>query len=393
MKPKSIIYSFVLLVLPMLVFSQKGIINEGSKIVVVDNTSIILEEDMEIVNQNNGTIDLDGMIQIESDITNNSSSNNLFINTDNVGTVVLNGAVEQNLNGSNTIALDKLEVSSAGVQLNTNIEQEGNLFINAGKIYLNDYNYLLGSNSTISGLFSTNNMFVINGIGEVRKTFTSSGLFIYPIGEDTELTNYSPVILNISSISANNDSYIGATVTDQKFNRNTSTSEYLTRFWTLTGSGVNSVNFSATFYYVDEDVEGIESSIYATVFTEASQIPYNQVNDGENSFSVNSQNEFAVYTGANGVSDIAELFDERLLIFPNPASSSVNVILPGNLAGDFKLDLLNQQGIIIKNDVLKEMDFSTDYTYSVELEDLSSGLYILRFISNSEIYIKKLIIE
>ena len=87
------------------------------------------------------------------------------------------------------------------------------------------------------------------------------------------------------------------------------------------------------------------------------------------------------------------MFDEQLLIFPNPASSSVSVRLPDNLAGDFKLDLLNQQGIIIKNDVLKEMDFSTDYTYKVELEDFSSGLYILRFISNSEVYIKKLIIE
>jgi Secretion system C-terminal sorting domain len=392
MKPKNIFYSFVLLVLPLFCLSQTGIINNGMNIIVEEDHSIILVGDMELISQNSGTIELDGMIQIESDITNNSTANTLFINNDNIGTLVFNGANEQFLKGVNTIAIDNLEVSSAGIQLNTNIEQFGELNFNSGRIYLNNYNYFFGETGIITGSFSADNMFTINGIGKVQKSFTSTGSFTFPIGDDSETVDYSPLVINISSISANTGGYISASVTDQKFYQNTSESEYLSRFWQLEGSDINNINFSASFYYTDDDVVGNENSIYSTVYLNGS-IPFSIVNSNANSLTVNNQTDFAFYTGSNGITGINDLIADQFLVYPNPAHYSVNIEIPIDIYNDIKVELVNQQGIVVQNNILKSTEVPMSKLYKMNLFDISPGLYYIRLLTKENIILKKLIIN
>jgi len=393
MKPKNIIYAFVLLVLPLFIAAQSGIVNKGMKIIVEENYAIILGSDMNLTNQNNGTILLDGMIQVESDVINNSSTSNMFINTNNMGTLVLNGASEQTLGGSGKIALDNLEVSSAGVNLETDIEQNGMLIFNSGRVNLHDNHYLFNTTGSISGTYSVNNMFVSSGIGEVRKSFSSAGTFTFPVGEETEIREYSPAVINIASVSGNSGSYVGLTVTDQKYFANSSTSEYLSRFWRFSGNEINSINYSATFYYTDDDIVGSESAIYATAFTESARIPYSTVNATNNSFSVSNQTEFAAFTGTDGSTGILDLIEHKLLVYPNPASSYIDLELPDFLVGNIKVDLINQQGSVMKDELLKELDYSAQRQARISVGEISPGLYYLRFITRDGIIQKKIVLE
>lgn len=392
MKPKNIIYAFVLLVLPLFITAQ-GIINKGMKIVVEENYAIILGSNMNLTNQNNGTILLDGIIKAKSDVINNSSTSHMFINTNSTGTLVLNGASEQTLGGSGTIALDNLEVSSAGVNLETDIVQNGMLNFNAGRIYLNDNNYLFNTSGSITGTYSTNNMFVVSGIGEVRKTFTSAGTFTFPIGEETEIREYSPAVINVASVSGNSASYVGLSVTDQKYFANSSSSEYLTRFWRITGNEIDNINYSATFYYTDDDVVGTESAIYATAFTASARIPYSIVNTTNNSFSVSNQTEFAAFTGTDGSTGIIDLIADQILIYPNPALSFIHLEMPDFIIGDIKIDLINQQGSVVKTEMMKKSNLSVQRQTRIDVESINPGLYYLRIITNDGIVQKKIILE
>lgn len=393
MKMRIIISAIFLLCIPILIFGQKGLINNGIYINIEQNTSMIFVDDMELVNKNNGEIDLDGMIQIESHITNNSTQSQLFVNHNSIGTLVLNGASHQTIEGTSSIAVENIEISTAGVQLNTNIEQSGNLFFNVGRVYLNNNNYKLLNNASISGSFSSDNMFVCNGIGELKKSFTSAGSLIFPIGEESDQIDYSPVSLTISSISTGSDPSIGVFVTDQKYFRVTSESEYLSRFWKVSGENINSVDYSAVFYYSNDDVVGDESAIFGAAFTETSTLLYDRVNAGENSFAANNQTQFADFTGTDGSTSISDIDEDYFQMYPNPANDVVNIVFADVLNQDVNFEMYNQQGMLTMKDLIQSNNLYNSNIYKFKVEDIKPGVYHIRLLSEKNVSIKKLIIN
>ncbi|MFC2152743.1 beta strand repeat-containing protein, partial [Bacteroidota bacterium] len=288
------------------VFAQTGVVNNGAKMIV--NTGAIMKITGSGADYTNATdggthgrVDLDGKIELEGDWINNASSGGVMINLNTDGLVLFNGSALQNITGSASTQFENLTINNtSGLSLSSSIGVRNILTLTNGLFTLNSNNLNMGYNGSVSGTFSSTRMIVINNTGSLRKAINSTGTFTFPIGEVTGTPEYSPVDFELTGTGGFSSAWVGAHVTDAKHAENTSPSEYLTRYWTLTSSGITSPVYSADFNYLQADVVGTEVDIYAAEYDGAAREVYSIVNAGSNILNVTGLSNFADYTGVDG---------------------------------------------------------------------------------------------
>lgn len=177
-------------------------------------------------------------------------------------TIEYNGVISQVIENPSSGAYSSLVInnnSSNGVSLNSEITLNGDLSLTNGLLTLGDFNFVLGDTTTILGSPSASNMIVATGTGELKKTFNSPDSFTFPVGDNDNLAEYSPVTLNITS-GTFSDAYVGINLVNQPYPG--VTGSYLNRYWNLSSSGITDFICDAQFNYVLEDVTGNENVIY-----------------------------------------------------------------------------------------------------------------------------------
>lgn len=286
-------------------YSQTGVINNGAKMVV--NTGAVMKitgSGADYTNEDtlgfNGRIDLDGTIILEGNWTNNTSSQ-VFINTNTDGLVLFNGTSQQNILGSSPSLFENIELdNTSGLSLSANLEVKNNFSFTNGLVLLNTNDLIIGTNGTVSGSLGATKMFVVNSSGTLKKRIGGVGSFTFPIGENTVTTEYTPVSFNLTSHSGVSSAWVSAHVTNSKHPNNTSPSEFLNRYWTLSSSGITSPKYSTNYYYQQADVSGTENIIYSAEYNGANRSVYTTVDATNNILSFTGLSTFADYTGVDG---------------------------------------------------------------------------------------------
>ncbi len=100
-------------------FSQ-GIINNGASIVVSGGTTVNITSGgyLNQTNGSDGSIDLDGIIKLTGDFTNNATAGNVFINVDTDGEVIFAGLGTQNITGNGPfVKFEKITIASGTTQI------------------------------------------------------------------------------------------------------------------------------------------------------------------------------------------------------------------------------------------------------------------------------------
>ena len=87
-------------------------------------------------------------------------------------------------------------------------------------------------------------------------------------------------------------------VTDAKQPNNPSTTNFLTRYWTVTQSGISSFSADTTFTYVDADIVGTESSIYTGKWNGTTWSVLSPANTANNTIG-GTVNSFSDFTGGD----------------------------------------------------------------------------------------------
>lgn len=181
------------------------------------------------------------------------------------GTVEMSGT---GISNSGTLAFYNLNINKPGGTVwlfSNNVSISGGagaLTLTAGLLRLQDYDLTLSNTAaTIGGTPDATKMVVTDGTGKLRKYFTTGDtpLFTFPIGEVTGTTEYSPVSIDFSANTA--AGYVGVKVTDATHPNNGSPTDYLSRYWSFTTSGITTYTYSMTCYYVDADVNGTEANL------------------------------------------------------------------------------------------------------------------------------------
>jgi len=160
--------------------------NNGGTITVELGATLVVEGDY--TSTNNGTVEIDGDVELKGDLINTSGS----IHQNSLGKLTFNGTSAQLISGANpTTFYCAVEVDNAlGVSI-TGSDQvlDSVLTLTSGSVTLNG-NSLTMSDEGITGA-STSQYIVTNGAGELKSAVGATDV-TFPVGNAT----FNPVVLN-----------------------------------------------------------------------------------------------------------------------------------------------------------------------------------------------------
>jgi len=203
-----------------------------------------------------------------------------------------NGPVNLTVNNTN---------GTPNVSLHASRTITGILTLTAGRIILGSNDLTLANGGTLTvSLPGATKMIVTDGSGLFRRGIpASSGTYLFPIGETTGTTQYSPVTLQFNANSAVR--IIGAKVIDAvsaNMNTGSTPTNYLSRYWTFSENGAG-----GTYnYYINPAlaITGVEDEVGT-----ASSIKASYWNGSAWTLSVTSYSSGALISGSGGVSETA----------------------------------------------------------------------------------------
>jgi hypothetical protein len=245
-------------------------------------------------------VTLSGNVTVNGTLAMTSVSLNLSSYTLSYGssaTLLYNGTSSQTTGSELLSSIPNLTINNpAGVNLNSSTEVNNSLTLTNGLFNIGSNNLTLGSSATIGGSPSASNMIVATGSGEVRKLFTGTGTFTFPVGDNTGSAEYSPATLNFTSGSFGTGAYAAVRLVDAKHPNNTSSSDYITRYWIVISTGITSFSCNASFLYTDDDINGDETQIYLGRYKDGSWTLFDLTNVSTNTLS-GTVTSFSDFTG------------------------------------------------------------------------------------------------
>lgn len=226
---------------------------------------------------NNMVVNKEGtFVQLDNDITINTSmgiqngtvaltdSANTHVNYNTDATLTYLGAAPQVLdtivypltNGPKTLAIK----NTTGVSLDLDRTISGVLDLQ-GLLILGNKNLTLDTAAVIDGTPDVTAMVVANSNGKLSKLINQTGTYLFPVGDNTGTKEYSPVSVKINSAGLA-DASIAVNLKNAKHPENTSTSNFINRYWSISQSGISGLDADVELTYVPGDVVGKE--IYMT---------------------------------------------------------------------------------------------------------------------------------
>lgn len=288
----------------ILVLNSNLVLRSGATLAVLQNSTF--EMSTWVISGGTGgtfTLNAGGTVKIGSTAgitlsggTGNVQTTNRAFNTG--ANYVYTGTTSQVTgNGLPSIVNSLIINNSSGVTLSAaDVTVSSQLILTSGLLTLGTYNLILSASATVSGTPSASNMVVPTSTGEMRKVFIADGNFTFPVGDNTVTAEYSPAYINLAA-SGYSSAYIGIKLVNAKHpNMISSAADYLKRYWALSSSGLTNSSYSADFYYVDTDINGIETNIYGGFYNSAWTL-LNATDAANNKISVTGQTSFGDYTG------------------------------------------------------------------------------------------------
>jgi hypothetical protein len=264
--PKLNLLIFLSFLFSGILFGQTGVVNRGARIVVNTGAHMRITGGAagSFTNytngSNHGNLLVNGQILLEGNWTNNATNPQLAL--DGTGTVRFQSSQQQFIAGANPTQFHHLTMSNPqGIAQNAHTMVEGTLNLASGRYYTQNHHLTLGVFATITGSFSANNMIVATGNGEVRKRYSTSESFLFPLGSHDGTARFSPALINFTSGTYSPTAYLGLSVKGQKHPANSSPNHFLNRYWIVNNSGITNFSSEVAFTYVDADIVGTESNI------------------------------------------------------------------------------------------------------------------------------------
>lgn len=207
---------------------------------------------------------------------------------DNIAVTFHASAPSSLLNDITTSDLSTLVVSEIDATLGANVTVKKLTLENA---VLSLGNHRLTVDAIIGG--SSSAFINTNGTGVVRRNFTGTGNFLYPIGTSSD---YTPISFDFTTGSFSS-AYVDVRAVASKHPDNTSTTDYLNRYWEINQSGITSFTCDVVATYVAGDVQGTEANMYAGLYSSGSWTLGASVNTTVKAFSFNGATHFSDISG------------------------------------------------------------------------------------------------
>jgi hypothetical protein len=252
--------------------------------------------------------------------------------------------------------------SFGGVNLNSAITVNGTLTLANGLVNLESHNLILGQTSDITGTPTVTNMIVATGSGELRKTFTSTGSFTFPVGDNQGTAEYTPITLNFTSGTFAN-AYAGVNLVNAAYSG--SSGSYLERYWNITSSGITSFLCDARFDYVLADIIGAEHDIYCYRVAPTTDL-YDAANTTLHQMTASDLTSFGTFTGRQQPGANMTLYMKAYLqgfYLADGTLQRAKGNTDGSLAGEYYMFTGTDANVADTLMVLLAEDVAPDYNY------------------------------
>jgi hypothetical protein len=307
----------VVLLSPSLIQAQTRVTN-STIITVGEGTTFSNGEDMLL--DGGGTLNNQGTIVVKGSLVNNNTS----LTNLGSGTFEFSGTSAQTISGPNQFANVVIN-NAAGVSLGGSYDNQvtGTLSLTNGLLKLESTNLLLASTALIGGTPSASKMIVPTGTGELRKEFSGTGSFTYPVGDNDAPAEYSPVTANFTSGTFGSGNYLGVSLKNQADpDMSIATGDFLNRYWTLNNNGITgTISCNLTFAFLTADVVGNVTNLYC-IKSYPTLVTYDKYSSGN--VLTGTVSGFSRFTGARAVQTSALA---AFLEGPNNGAGAMTTVL------------------------------------------------------------------
>ncbi len=294
------------------------------------------------------------------------------------GTIVFTGTQDQNIGGTQNIKFANLSINNSSlVTLLHDVEIRNKLSLNSGVLNLLDNNLLIKGNAVIDGTFSQTSMIAADSKGRLYKELIGVGSYYFPVGDLTDLPDFSPVTLEFKTGKFSR-AIVSVNLKNSKHPLNTSTSNYLKRYWSIRQSGILGFTCDAKLTYVNSDIFGNESNINGAIWNGSQWV---QLNPASGNQITGKLSLLSDVTGIQKYSTTASTLK----------SAQLDIVVTENGISLITQDYVQLQKIEIYNK-------AGQLVYSKRLEseenpelglDLVADLYLIKIMTNQSIITKK----
>ncbi len=323
--------------------------------------------------------------------------------------VLFNGSTYQNINSvgsvsftdTNKFSFIDIEHTGPGVLVNTDIELEDDVRFRGGQFILNDYDFTFTNTAAIdlTDVPTDNSNIVTTNTGEVRKNFTTTGSFTFPLGDSTGTKEYTPITINMTSGTFGTNAYLATQVFNIKHPGNPNNMHYLDRYWIAHENDITSFTYDIDCSYKTADIVGTETSLRELKSDDngSSWSDLGAVNDAANLIDLSALTGFSVFTA--GANSIVKLDENLFSLKPKTEVATVDLQLTmsesnvfyhfhANEDGQGRFQLYDVTGKLIGS---KLISFTTgDNNGSILLHPYSTQVLIVQFKSGNQFIHRKI---
>jgi len=265
------VFLFMVIFIPVISFSQ-GIINNGAKIFIDEGAFVHGGSMLNLTSGDNPRIDLNGILELEGNWINNSSSENIFDNIENLpdGTLILTGITETVIGGSTKTNFENLSIKNGyrtlqinNCEVNGLLSVNGILNLNSNKLILNNNNFDIDYQSG----YILSETIQAEGLGEIEiKIGESLNTFNIPFGtgngnNDLNITfsaksaGYPSIGSVVFATYPTNDENFPYPESNYSF-KNLTSDKIIDRFWKISPNYTENPDFSLNLSFADVDFGG-----------------------------------------------------------------------------------------------------------------------------------------
>jgi hypothetical protein len=165
--------------------------------------------------------------------------------------------------GWNNVELDDTQGATLTAAFTIGTQNTGTFALTNGVVSMNTFNFTISNINAggfTNGALSATTMVLQNGTGNFVRNISNTGLpitYLFPIGENTGVTEYSPVSYTVSANAT--ISSLTFRVFDLQHPNDVNTTNFTSRYWSVVNAP-NSFTYTASFSYPAADVTGTQSS-------------------------------------------------------------------------------------------------------------------------------------
>lgn len=366
-------------------FAQ-GLYNNGAKIVIPAGVTVYVSGSggnyRNETNGSNASIALDGTLKLDGNYTNNVAGSDILSTVGAASKVEFSGTASQTLGGSTTapFVFNDLTVNNAaGLVVSKNARANGAMTFSNGIVNIGNNDFTFGPSAAIAGTPSAASFIIATGTGQVKKEYSATGSFTFPVGDNTSTAEYSPVTLNLTSGTFASGAFAGVNLVNAAYPDPYISGTYINRYWNITQTGISSFTCDAQFQYNPADVVGTESDLYCLQVDPPPITPFNPTNAALHLLSAPGLTAFGTFTGGLGIKNLAlTIFLEGLYSGGSTMRQAQNATgnqFPGTTAEQLTIELhdaANYSHLIYS---AGNINLSTSGAATVEIPSNFSGSY------------------